>query len=235
MEQNFNMHALKELWIPILLNAGYEIDYIENMDASEFCTTCNALILSGVSPPLPPGHSGIDKKTRTAMQCAIFYLHTRMSLVKDLQFEEKRQKNKQQSYDNEIVEQNKKYNELLSQEMNNNSDEEKQKLIQEEESKINRDIKASILQEYENLGPEPEDGLKIKALLPDGQQIIRKFKHLQYTDDIYSWIAAQDSMFENDIPKQFIIKNILNDIPRSTTLSDAGLTRNAILHVILIE
>ncbi|EAY12900.1 hypothetical protein TVAG_430650 [Trichomonas vaginalis G3] len=219
------MNDLKELWTPKLLNAGYSIENIQAMDSSEFFTTCHILIQSGLEPPLPPPcREKLDKKTRVALQCALFSLHSLMVDKRTQKLEENRRKHKEKPQESEQTVQDKKYDEILQQ---TQKDQEKESNKEEEKRNQEQNRRNAIEQEYQKLGPEPEDGFLIKIQYNQNSSK-RKFTAEQQTDDIYAWAAHEFMILGN-----FTLMFVSTKIQKGSTLNDAEITKNTMLSVVI--
>ena len=57
--------------------------------------------------------------------------------------------------------------------------------------------KIKIMEDFSNLGPEPENGFQIAVQMESGKRIMRKFTEDMFGKDVYLWISAQEEMFDD--------------------------------------
>ena len=237
-----DINSLKEKWTPKLIEVGYDTESIDSMTMSEFYQITNTLIKSGVVPPLRRPLNIKDKKMRVAIECLIYEAHMRMIQERNEEREIKRQQAKA-GKETEVEKQNKEFEEALAKHLRN-EDEQKKK---EEEQKHNEnrrvaniqkekeERKKRIMDEYANLGPEPANGFQIAVQMRSGSRIIRKFTEDMLGKDVYSWISAQDEMFDDESnPIDYELKNVSTVIEKEKTLAEQNIKKRILLTVNII-
>ena len=179
---------------------------------------------------------------RVAIECLIYEAHMRMIQERNEEREMKRQQAKA-GKETEVEKQNKEFEEALAKHLRN-EDEQKKK---EEEQKHNEnrrvaniqkekeERKKRIMDEYANLGPEPANGFQIAVQMRSGSRIIRKFTEDMLGKDVYSWISAQDEMFDDESnPIDYELKNVSTVIEKEKTLAEQNIKKRILLTVNII-
>ena len=122
----------------------------------------------------------------------------------------RQQKNKEEVQNQSIrTNQNDEYDKLLQETLLSRSEEYKEKREQnnikmQEEKKAKEQkenlqkLIENIKQEAEKLPPEPETGVSIAVILPNQKRIIRKFDPNEQAQDVYTWVAADDSLIQDE-------------------------------------
>ena len=93
--------------------------------------------------------------------------------------------------------------------------------------------KRAILELARALGEEPEDGVPVAVNLPSTRRIVRKFAVESKGEDIYTWVAGEDEMFQDDmVPLKFDLRMVLGQmLERDKTLDEQKLQRKFLLNV----
>lgn len=226
------MSTIRDQWVPHFEKAGFSREALMQMPSSEFSQIALAIIKSGVIPPLPNESLFPDKKTRIALQCALF--NAKVEMIERIQRENelKREKRKHESVvKTEAVKQDEEFYKLLE-EHEQAQQQEKQIQKQEEEQRqhvINK--KKQILDDFAALGKEPANGFVIAVMMPSGKRIMRKFTADQKGKDIITWVAANEEMFKGEEPIDFELKNVINDIEADKTLEEQRIKGRVMLQL----
>ena len=96
--------------------------------------------------------------------------------------------------------------------------------------------KNSILDLSKELPDEPEDGICIAVVLPNGKRVQRKFPPTSKGKIIYQWISGFEEMFENELtPIRYTLVQVLGvKVIEDETLQEQKM-RNRVLLNVLIE
>ena len=226
-------NEIRELWIEQFSEHGFLKDQLYNMSTSDFYQFANAFIKDGTIPPLPPNHNKLDKMTRIAIQCAIFQTRLRM-----IQLREEKMLNRKKELENipktEVQEQDLAYEKVLQDHLKAEADQAKkndeEKEI-EEKPQNKKAQKEQIIEEFEKMGKEPTNGFRIAVKLPNNKRVVRRFTADMFGKDLYTWINAQEGMFDEQQSEliEYILKNTSSPIEPEKTLKDQNITSNTLL------
>jgi hypothetical protein len=93
-------------------------------------------------------------------------------------------------------------------------------------------MRASIEIMFQEIGPEPTDGVRIAVMLPSRTRIIRRFLAADNAEMIFRWVSHEDEMFDADgMPKNFDLVNGIDIVRREATLEEQGMGRATLLSV----
>ena len=107
------------------------------------------------------------------------------------------------------TDQNHEYNTLLKQTIESQNKEflekKKREQLKEQEEKRKNEEKQNLQQQIEkikeaaeNLPPEPQNGISIAVVLPNQKRIMRKFNPEELAQDVYTWVAADDTLIKDE-------------------------------------
>jgi hypothetical protein len=105
----------------------------------------------------------------------------------------------------------------------------------EEQRLLDAAIAADRDAEFEALGPEPPDGVRIGACLPSGRKIFRRFRDSAPARDIAVWVRHDQEIAGNGSPIPFELGIATARVNVEKTLADQGIVRSTLMTVIAAD
>jgi hypothetical protein len=94
-------------------------------------------------------------------------------------------------------------------------------------------IISQLRQDFEELGPEPNDGISVRVQLPSGRAIDRRFRMASFGNDVYIF-AGHAIWSESGAPlPTFDLKSVSIALQRDATLEEQGFVKNT--HFVVVD
>ena len=238
-------------WEEAFTEIGYSVKAMREMDIETFKQTCKFIISSGIAARFVDDDvialifcDAIDTPLGSPQQCMP------SSLASEVWATNFTSEDISRVYDGgDIIRRNQdsEYHEA-EREMDRRERAQRQKQKEEDKrAKARREederlavvrsvMKSAVVNLARGLGDEPEDGVPVAVNLPSRRRIVRKFSVESLGEDVYTWVAGEDEMFQDDLtPLKFELRRVLGQIlERDKTLDEQKLQVKFLLNVAIL-
>jgi hypothetical protein len=208
----------RSAWARAFFEAGYSRTSMNQLNDDEFSRACQFLIDAGLASPLLPLGSMICTVPSTDQKMSD------LSLIAEQNCEFERVLNEAISREREI-------------EGRKRSEDEIRIRTQAEEAEFVTNAHARIRARASQIPIEPTNGVIISVCLPNAKRVTRKFGANDSGENIFAFVANNDEMFdEKSLPLNFGLicgGSQMVRLDRCRTLSEQGIERRVLLHVIV--
>jgi hypothetical protein len=118
------------------------------------------------------------------------------------------------------------YEAMLAEQQERQADEERRRGERAGHDQLQQSIINQLRQDFEELDPEPVDGILVRIQLPSGRAINRTFRIASFGNDVY--IVASYAIWSESgaPPPDFELKSVTEVLQRDATLEEQGFLKN---------
>lgn len=90
-------------------------------------------------------------------------------------------------------------------------------------------------EKFNNLPPEPKEGIKLAFQMPSGKRLIRMFDKESLGEDLYVFIGIQEELYDKDSNQisYLLIQDSFKQISRKFTLDEQNISNRTLIRVVI--